>query len=365
MSQLVIVQAVSPDYRVGLFQCLSRLHPFVFCFGDEYFSKSVVTKPDLKKELSYIETKNIYLFKRRAMLQIWPGMFKYIFSNSLRVVELNPRCITSWMFLISSRVFKQGKTVVWGHLLNRASEQKKFSARNAMLWLANGALFYTKSQQDAFLKTKLSGRVLSGYAPNSVVSAEQVIHFKQIGTDFIYVGRLVAEKKPIKLIEGFLLACKEGLNESKLHIVGTGDQLKKIKEMIIGSDYSDRIILYGHNNNYLFLKDLYSKCVCSISPGYVGLSITQSFSFGKPMLISKDEPHAPEIEAFEPNLNGQYFITDSTRDLAIKLQSFYVSRAFWAEKSESIANQVKNNYTYESMAKGYLDLLERISNDAE
>jgi glycosyltransferase involved in cell wall biosynthesis len=328
--------------------------------GDQYFTVATRTASNAKDITGFVKAKNHYFLSRKAMMQLWPGIFQDLSSNTTRVVELNPRCITSWLSLFFSKILGRGRTVVWGHLLNRAGEVKAFSARQFMIQLADGALFYTYGQQQAFLATKLGKKATSGYAPNSVVYAEQVQAFSNVGQDFIYVGRLVADKKPLLLIQAFIRACELGLQEAHLHIVGTGELTADVSQLVALSAVAARIHLYGHNNDYDFLAGLYQQSVCSVSPGYVGLSITQSFSFGRPMLISKDEPHAPEIEAFLPNVNGQYFETDNVEALAMALLNMYQQREYWATKAPEMAALVRDNYTYEAMAEGYLELIQRV-----
>jgi glycosyltransferase involved in cell wall biosynthesis len=358
--EIIVVQAVIPDYRIGLFQQLAAEPKVRLVAGDEYFTVATKTAHAAKKLPGFVHAKNRYFLSRKAMLQTWPGMFQDLCANSTRVVELNPRCITSWLSLLFSKVLRRGRTVVWGHLLNRAGEVKTFSARQLMLQLANGALFYTHGQQQAFLATNLGHKITSGYAPNAVVYTSQVRAFTHVGQDFIYVGRLVADKKPLLLVQAFIRACALGLAQSQLHIVGTGELAEQVKQLAAQSPVAARIHLYGHNNDYDFLASLYQQSVCSVSPGYVGLSVTQSFSFGRPMLISKDEPHAPEIEAFKPGANGHFFETDQVEALALQLLAMYQQREFWAEQAPVMATLVRENYTYEAMAKGYLDLIERV-----
>lgn len=357
--ELVIIQAVAPDYRIGLFKTLFQQANVQLICGEQYFS-SVKSEAVVFFEPHVQKSHNIYLFNRKCLWQVWPGYLQTLLAASIRVVELNPRCLTSWLSLLSSCLFKRGKTVVWGHLLNRAGEQKRFSARQFMLKLANGALFYTKGQMDAFKATPAGQSTISGYAPNAVVYADQVTHFSEAGRDFLFVGRLVEDKKPLVLLDAFLLACEQGLSDSCLHIVGAGDQAELLQNQLAQSPFRDRVLLHGHNNNYEFLHGLYKRSVCSVSPGYVGLSITQSLSFGRPMLISEHEPHAPEIEAFMPGVNGRFFRTDDAEDLARHLMAFYLERELWAAKSAELSAQVLENYTYEAMAKGYLALIEEV-----
>lgn len=361
--KLTIIQATVPDYRVGLFKILAEKCELNLIAGTEYFAPSVKIKDNIESDLILTFSSNIYLFKRRALLQIWPGMFKELSNNSIRVVELNPRCLTSWLSLIFSFLFKRGNTIVWGHLNNRNGQLNRFSARRLMLKIADGVLFYTKAQQEQYFKSESLNIKTSGYAPNSVLYQNQIEYFKESGSDFIYVGRLVKDKKPLFMVQAFIKACKQGMDNSILHIVGDGPEYAVLNNVIEESDYHNKIKLYGHNNDYEFLKSLYRKSICSLSPGYVGLSITQSFSFGRPMLISENEPHSPEIESFSPNKNGEYFATDNINDFALKILNFYNLRDEWSCKAKKIATLVAENYTYESMASGYLDLVSRVKNE--
>jgi glycosyltransferase involved in cell wall biosynthesis len=359
VSSLVVIQAVAPDYRIGLFNTLFQHKGVQLICGDEYFS-SVKSDPAVFENTYVQKSTNLYFLKRKGLWQVWPGYFVTLLGQNVRVVELNPRCVTSWLSLLCSRLLKRGKTVVWGHLLNRAGEQKRWSARQLMLKLANGALFYTRGQMDAFKATPAGQLTISGYAPNSVVYASQVTHFTSAGQDFLYVGRLVADKKPMLLLDAFLLACAQGLESSLLHIVGAGSEAAQLQARLATSPYRARVVLHGHNNDYVFLHGLYQRSVCSVSPGYVGLSVTQSLSFGRPMLIAEHEPHAPEIEAFIPGENGRFFRSDDAEDLSRHLLAFYLERDYWAAKSAALSAVVLEKYTYEAMAAGYLSLIDEV-----
>lgn len=356
---MIIIQAVIPDYRVSFFKLINNSFDVKFITGDCYFTESVITSKNISDLKYVVVSKNIFFLKRKFLLQTWRGYLKDLFLDDIRVVELNPRCITSWISLIISFFFNIGKTITWGHLYNRQGDISKYSLRMVMMKLSNGVLFYTKGQENDFKKFEVS-RVISGYAPNAIVHRSNIVYFEDIGKDFIYVGRLVADKKPLFLVEAFIRACEQGLIESNLHIVGDGEQFSILRSKIDESDYKDRIYLYGHNNDYEFLKDLYKKSISSISPGYVGLSITQSLSFGRPIIISKDEPHAPEIEMFSPSENGVFFNSDSIEDLSKKLIDFYERRYLWSSRSKKMASIVYDKYTYESMAEGFTDLVRRV-----
>ena len=103
------------------------------------------------------------------------------------------------------------------------------------------------------------------------------------------------------------------------------------------------------------VKKIYGRSLFSVSPGYVGLSITQSFAFGRPMLVAKDEPHAPELEAFQDFKNGMYFNSDDADSLADTMKQMFNEREKWVGEFGNIVDECKSSYSVESMVKGFID----------
>ena len=94
----------------------------------------------------------------------------------------------------------------------------------------------------------------------------------------------------------------------------------------------------------------------SVSPGYVGLSITQSFGFGVPIIIGRDEPHAPEIECAIEGKNCAFFASDNPQDFADKMLEFYTNKETWSAKKASLANYAREKYSVEKMVEPFLEL---------
>ena len=90
MKDVIVVQAVIPDYRVGFFESLSLKKKIKLVFGDCYFEESVVTSSNAFSFRNKHISKNRYLCWRKFLLQTWPSIFRDLFSPSVIVVELNP-----------------------------------------------------------------------------------------------------------------------------------------------------------------------------------------------------------------------------------------------------------------------------------
>ncbi|KGQ20242.1 putative Glycosyl transferase [Lysobacter dokdonensis DS-58] len=172
-------------------------------------------------------------------------------------------------------------------------------------------------------------------------------------TDFIYVGRLVASKKVDILLHAFRLFVAVH-PESQLHIVGTGDQYAMLQGVV--RDHSiPGVTFHGHIAELNDLRAIYDTCVASVSPGYVGLSVTQSFSLGVPMIISRNEPHSPEIECVVDGVNASFFETDAPASLCGEMESWYGRAGQHDDRAAAIAADCKNRYSVERMVAGFVE----------
>ena len=135
------------------------------------------------------------------------------------------------------------------------------------------------------------------------------------------------------------------------------EEKAKLDDYINKHKLNERIVLFGHIGDYSKLQTLYNDSIFSLSPGYVGLSITQSFGFGVPMLISRNENHSPEIEAVIEHENALFFETDDVGDFSLKLQKIYASKNEWIAKREQIVDFCKKNYSVEAMAQVFINLI--------
>jgi glycosyltransferase involved in cell wall biosynthesis len=118
-----------------------------------------------------------------------------------------------------------------------------------------------------------------------------------------------------------------------------------------------RVSLTGHLDEVEVLRKIYARAFVSVSPGFAGLAITQSFAFGVPMLIADNEPHAPEIEAAAQGENCAFFASDDPAALAAGLLGFYRDRFTWIAKGPGIAATCASRYSVEVMAEGIVAAL--------
>ena len=355
MKKLIILQTASPDYRKKVFQTIKDdLGDYFDLFsGDEFFEASIKTD----YSINFIkQVNNNFLLNRKLLFQT--RMWQETMDCQVLVLEMNPRIISNWILLLLRNISNK-KTILWGHAWPREGEKAKSDmVRNLMRELADEIVVYTKTQAIELQKKMPNKKITS--ASNAVFNKNEMQVSKvdeDVVNNIIYVGRLTELKKTLILTKAFIKIIDKLPNSANLLIIGDGKEKLKIKRLVLENKLQNRIKVLGHIGDYQKLKDLYSKCLFSVSPGYVGLSITQSFGFGVPMLISKNENHSPEIEVVDINTNAIFFKTDNISDLSLKILEFYENKPFWIKQRKEICNYCKENYSVENMAKKFINLL--------
>jgi glycosyltransferase involved in cell wall biosynthesis len=345
---VVVLQTVAADYNKVVFEELSRQlgGDFRVLAGDEYFDMTV-RRIDESCELIESVT-NHFLLRRNLLWQ--SGRWRVLLSADAAVVEFNPRIMSTWALLLARRILAK-RTVLWGHAWPRAGRgSRTVWLRRAMCRLADSVVVYT--EQQARELRQLVRDVPVSAAPNALYRAGSMrAATRESPTNIIYVGRLVPAKKPLLLLEGYAVAKPRLPPQCALVFVGDGPERPELERRIRAHGLDDRVHLLGHITDVDTLRELYSDALVSVSPGYVGLSITQSFAFGVPMLFGRNEPHAPEIEAAVQGINAVTFDENDAGSLASSLLKMFRDRHTWIAARESIARNCAERYSVEVMAR--------------
>ena len=353
--QIVLVQTAVGDYRQAFLDVvLSRLGAqFRVYAGAEYFEPSTKTRVSIGNALRPL--RNRFLFGRRLLWQ--SGSLAAARGADVAILEFNPRILSVWLLLILRRL-RNRPTLLWGHAWSRSGRSSRSEpVRRAMRRLANGAIVYTRTQQRELSEVDSPDRVF--VAPNALYPAElmQPAEPTSPPDSFLYVGRLVPAKKPDVLLEAFLRVHEELPAGTRLVIVGGGPLLASMRARAAEAPEA-HVEFQGHTTDVDVLRHLYERAIVAVSPGFVGLSITQSLGFGVPMLISRDEPHCPEIEAARHGWNALAYSPSSPESLArILLQTALEGGSAWASRSE-ISADCRDRYSAETMAAGFLEAIE-------
>lgn len=355
MADFIILQTVAPDYRSKLYEYISSEtnSSFKVYAGLTYFEPTVKTNTHIRS-LSIIT--NRFILGKRFLIQF--GMWADVLKCKVLVMEVNPRIISNWIILVLRKLFGK-KTIVWGHAWPRSGKKSKTNyLRKLMRRLSNSVIVYTKSQMNE-LKAEEPNLIIN-VAPNALYYGDEMepdIKVKKEGiNDIIYVGRLTKLKKPLVLLEAFHQSIDNLDKSVMLYFIGDGEEKVVLQDYINKHKLKSRVILAGHIGDYDQLKQYYSKSLFSVSPGYIGLSVTQSLGFGVPMLVSRNENHSPELEAIIEGFNSLFFETDDLNSLKEKITTIFRDKKKWIDKRQEISERCKEQYSINAMGNTFIKL---------
>jgi glycosyltransferase involved in cell wall biosynthesis len=352
--KVLLVQTTIGDYRQRVLErIVEKLgDDFKIVCGKEYFYKSLKIGVQLGNVLTLID--NYFFLGRRLLFQ--PRAVLEALIPDVVILELNPRIVSNWLIILFRKILGK-KTVLWGHAWPRQGKDSSTDRiRQLMRSLADVIVVYTETQRKD-LNEKMSHRKPIIAAPNALYRVSDMHAVSRSArTDFIYVGRIVEDKKVALAVKAFAKV-QALVPECRLLIVGDGPALVETERLAGSLIPEGRVEFFGHISKIDLLKNLYSHALASLSPGYVGLSITQSFGFGVPMIIADDEPHAPEIEAATNNVNALFFKADDEDSLAGAMLEIWKNREEWITRDQAINQICIREYSVETMAERLIEAM--------
>jgi glycosyltransferase involved in cell wall biosynthesis len=354
---LCLQQVVVPDYRIKLIELLHGHwgSAFEVYAGDRDFGGSPQSADSAWGLCKRIQNK--FIFGGRLLWQ--SGCIIPLVRADVSILNGNLRIVSNCIVLIIRKALRR-PTLLWGHAIGK--NELATHVRGQYLRFSDGFIAYTNSQADDLRSRYPWLRVW--VAPNACVSKPECFG-EAVATheldSFLYVGRLVEAKKVSLLLAGFIEAKKRGLipKTVRLVFIGDGEDREALEETILKESISSMVELAGHISDVQKLKMYYRSAICSVSPGYVGLSATQSFSFGVPMLIADAEFHSPEIEACQVGFNTEFFQSNNPSSLAEGLAYMYDRRGVWEGRRNALSLWTAESYSFEAMRK---TLIEAVSN---
>jgi glycosyltransferase involved in cell wall biosynthesis len=350
--KFVLVQTAVGDYRREFLNIVqARMgQDFQLLVGEKYFDGTTITRVDLGANQFRID--NHYWLGRRVSFQT--GHFAKVLRAQRAMLELNPRILSNWVIILGRRLLGR-KTGLWGHAWPRKGRnQGGTRLRDIMICLAGNVVAYTPRDAADF-RQRLPRNVGVYCAPNALYP-EAEIYDRAVGQPFrfLFIGRLVEAKKPELVLRAFARVAAK-MSGSRLSIVGAGPLDESLKSLAGQLGVLEQTEFLGHVSDKSRLSYLFGEAAACLSPGYVGLSAIQSFSFGTPMLIADNELHAPEIAAITAGENALFFKSDDEVDFSRIMQTIWDQREAWQAKRPLIANFCRENYSAERMAGGFME----------
>lgn len=351
-SKYAMYLTVLPFYRQSCIEILKQV------FGDELsiYAGPRQTAGNVRTGISSQLYTPIRGYSILNKVIIHTGSLNHALRATNLIVDLNPRCLTAWGLLLVRKSLRK-RSIVWGHLLPRAGAGSRTAVvRRAMRRLADATLLYG---YDSVIPARedLPGQPV-WVAPNALYRQNQFdlstasARTKQV----IYVGRLVSEKKVDLLIRAFSEI--QGADR-RLLIVGDGPEALNLQRLAHELGISQWVDFLGQISEAKELAELYAGVSVAVSPGYAGLSLTQSLGFGVPVLVADEEPHAPEIEL--ERFGGVTRFRENSYTALANAMKNALDCPFDSHGSVKISAVVRGTYSAEAMASGITNCFQSTS----
>lgn len=348
---VTLVQLTLPGYRVEFVRALRESGQVVIAAGHEHLDPTITRGvPD---EHIDVDLRNVFLFGRRLAFQT--GVWRALRPTRFWVLELNPRIITTWVYVVLARLTRR-RVYLWGHYLGRRhGETVPRLGRRLQVRLAHGVLAYTEADAARFRQWFPRSRVV--VAPNAVDRADQVPPASAgPRRHFLTIGRLTPGKHVDLIVAAFAEACRSGRlpTDTRLVIVGSGPSEPDVRRAVERSSIADRIDLLPGTFDRDVLEGLYTDAIAGVCGGYVGLNITQSLVRGVPFVYPLVSNHSPEVSLARPGHNAWPFDPSTSSALADALVDAWRAVNDGVVDPAAIQSETLSVYTAEKMAEGLL-----------
>lgn len=305
-------------------------------------------------------------FRVRHRQLLWQSALRHVRGADLVIVEQAAMLLLNPVLLVAQRLGGP-RVAFWGHGANFDEESasslgegfKRQQSRRAHWWFAYtdeaaavvGKLGFPP-ERVTVVHNSTDTRALSAAVSNLTRAALATIR-KDFGLSpgpvAVFVGSLV-EAKGLSLL---LLAADRvvvRIPTFRLVIIGAGELEADLRE-------AAQTRPWLHMTGTLFGDDLAAvlgAADTAVLPGWAGLSITDCFAAGLPVVISEGLPHPPEAAYVQDGINGVRVATDTPTDLADALVDLLTQDARLATLAAG-ALRTAQQFTVEAMSERFAD----------
>lgn len=218
--------------------------------------------------------------------------------------------------------------------------------------MAKPSLILFRSKADAS-KAKITGYNTSYIYNFAGDCIEPNYDFNKRKCNFLFMGRLDANKNPLRLIKNFEQLKKMGFS-LKLDIYGTGELEKELKDYIKKNKLEDIVELKGFTTNKMIYEEYTALLSASFNEG-LPLSVLEAKRCGVPIITyswgdSTDEVVNDEVDGF---------IVSSDKEFIDKIVLLVEDQEMLEKISEN-AKKSYNNFSPNNFKKKFIDSIEKI-----
>lgn len=315
--KIAVLQPLIPEYRETFLKTLAQSFNLDFFV---YFDSNALKKQQMGK--STIQVKKVTYFNILKIVGIYSFIPFLKKEYEILILPGEIRNISNWILLFLKPLHKK-KIILWGHgisIKRYLVEEKKYPISKRLFHkLADMVWLYTEKEKN----------ILSKYInPNKMISLNNTIDNRYIFLLNISIKQKNELKLKYSITQNTILIFCARFNtpyrrtDLLLKIINNLDD-QKFGFIIIGEgkykpDFSPYSNVYDFNSVYdpEIKKELFTIADLYIQPAWLGLSVAEALSYGKPILTFHRTPSIKQCVEYFYVLNGENgYIADSTQDI--------------------------------------------------
>ena len=335
LNKVYFITNIFPHYREALWREILSSTNFCATFYCSKNNPLSIQEGKFDKESFNLRIKNVkghWLFKKYLIWQsdILKVCLSEQYDSIVFLGEMN--ILSNWIGALICRIRKK-RVFFWSHGFYGNENSLKFFFRRLFYKIADEHIVYEnrgrnlmvnsgfKSQNVHVIYNSLDYKIQKSLFEKLNKREKNSFTFFKNNTlpVFIYIGRLIESKKVDQLITAFKNINKDN-QICNLLIVGSGPEEEKLKNLSKDEKISKAIHFYGPCYDESIISNLIHSSICTVSPGNIGLTVINSFSYGIPAITHNNfENQMPEVEAIVENETGFLFNENNIKSLEKKM----------------------------------------------
>ena len=183
-------------------------------------------------------------------------------------------------------------------------------------------------------------------------------HREESSYDFVFVGRLVPQKRPLDFILALAKLRKKYNWQGKAVVIGDGPMKLEIEMKLAQLDLQDRILLTGlvsiHQRDSL-LADSKLFVNCSEREGF-SVATLEAFASGLPAIVAvPDDPEVFGVSEIAIDKKNCMFYPVGDINLLAEMMWFFITTPGHVYEMAHAARQTAANYTWETIVQDFQD----------
>ena len=323
LNKVYFITNIFPNYRKALWREIISNTNFCatfYCSKNNPFS---IKEGKLESESLNSRIRNVKGHWLSKKYLIWQSNIIRVcltdkFDSIVFLGEMN--ILSNWIGALICRI-RRKRVFFWSHGFYGNEGSLKYFFRKLFYKIANEHIVYENRGRGLMIKCGFKAQNVN-VIYNSLDYENQKLLFEKLKKAkdnsftffrnntlpvFIYVGRLIESKKVDQLITAI-----KSINKQKqicnLLIVGSGPNEEKLKNIAKDEIISKTIHFYGACYDEDIISNLIFNSICTVSPGNIGLTVINSFSYGTPAITHNNfENQMPEAEVIKEGITGFFF----------------------------------------------------------